>query len=126
MSRPHEDGNYTLDEQFGPDPNADARTMIFGPGVPDMTAVRRPGETKLVYDKEQRTIVAVPTIVDLLQRVLAAYGSQHDHIGDSDLDDEQPISLTVSCRLGDVRKARNFVRVQGIRPADFSTRPTDQ
>jgi hypothetical protein len=63
--------------------------------------------------------------VALLQKVLAAYGSQRDPINDSDLDNEQPISLTVYCTLGELRRARMAVIGAGHRPADFPTRPTD-
>lgn len=56
---------------------------------------------------------------DTLQRILAAYGSQRDDIGDSDLDDEQPITLSVSLMLGHIRAARHTVREAGMRPADF-------
>ncbi len=60
----------------------------------------------------------------VMQRVLAAYGSQRDDIGDSDLDNMQPISLSVSLHLGDVRRARQYVQKHGMRPADFPIRST--
>ena len=63
-----------------------------------------------------------PTIA-VMQKVLAAYGSQRDPINDSDLDNEQPISLTVYMTLGELRNARRAVIFAGHRPADFSTRP---
>jgi len=63
--------------------------------------------------------------LNTLQRVLAAYGSQRDDIGDSDLDNEQPISLNVYLTLGDIRKARRAVMQAGHRPADFTTRPRE-
>lgn len=38
--------------------------------------------------------------------VLAVYDSTDRHISDSDLDNEQPISLHVRMKLGDIRKLR--------------------
>ncbi len=38
-----------------------------------------------------------------------AYRQQRDAIPDSDLDDEQPIYLSVTLTLGDVRKMRRFL-----------------
>lgn len=61
--------------------------------------------------------------VAALQRVLAAYGNQGCPIGDSDLDNEQPITLSVHLTLGDIRWARRFVIHEGARPADFPTLP---
>ncbi len=60
--------------------------------------------------------------LNVVQRVLAAYGSQRDDINDSDLDDEQPLSLNVCLTLGDIRKMRMMVRMQGKNPADFRVR----
>jgi hypothetical protein len=57
--------------------------------------------------------------LNVAQRVLAAYGSQRDDINDSDLDDEQPLSLNVYLTLGDIRRLRMMVILQGKRPADF-------
>lgn len=59
--------------------------------------------------------------VTVIQKVLAAYGSQRDDINDSDLDNEQPISLNVRLTLGEIRNARLAVIRAGIRPADFSS-----
>lgn len=61
--------------------------------------------------------------VEVLQKVLAAYGSQRDPINDSDLDNEQPITLTVYLNLGELRRARMAVIGAGHRPADFDTKP---
>lgn len=61
--------------------------------------------------------------INLLQKVLAAYGNQRNKINDSDLDNEQPIALSVYCTLGEVRAARNAVIHAGHRPADFDTKP---
>lgn len=61
--------------------------------------------------------------VNVLQKVLAAYGSQRDPINDSDLDNEQPITLTVYMTLGDLRRMRMAVIGAGHRPADFDTKP---
>lgn len=60
--------------------------------------------------------------LNVVQRVLAAYGSQRDDINDSDLDDEQPLSLNVSLTLGDIRRIRMMVILQGKNPADFPVR----
>jgi hypothetical protein len=57
--------------------------------------------------------------LNVIQRVLAAYGSQRDDINDSDLDDEQPLKLTVYLTLGDIRRARMMVIMNGHNPADF-------
>jgi hypothetical protein len=40
------------------------------------------------------------------QQALAAYDASDRHIPDSDLDDEQPITLTVRTTLGEVRRIR--------------------
>lgn len=61
--------------------------------------------------------------VTILQKVLAAYGNQRDPINDSDLDNEQPISLSVHMTLGELRAARMAVIGAGHRPADFDTKP---
>lgn len=61
--------------------------------------------------------------VAVLQKVLAAYGSQRNQISDSDLDNEQPISLSVYLTLGEVRQVRQAVIRAGHRPADFDTKP---
>jgi hypothetical protein len=65
-----------------------------------------------------------PTL-QVIQKVLAAYGSQRDKINDSDLDDEQPIALNVYLTLGEVRAGRTAVIQSGARPADFDTKPRD-
>jgi hypothetical protein len=44
--------------------------------------------------------------VAMLQRLLANYDTDRDHIGDSDLDNEQPIAITFRGTLGDIRAAR--------------------
>ena len=44
--------------------------------------------------------------VAVLRKVVAAYEAQRDQISDSDLDDEQPITLKIDLTLGDVRKMR--------------------
>lgn len=61
--------------------------------------------------------------VNVLQKVLAAYGNQRDPINDSDLDNEQPISLHVYMTLGELRQVRQAVIRAGHRPADFDTKP---
>jgi hypothetical protein len=63
------------------------------------------------------------TAINVVQRVLAAYGSQRDRIEDSDLDDEQPITLNIYLTLGDIRMARRFVAALGGNPADFQVAP---
>jgi hypothetical protein len=62
--------------------------------------------------------------VAVLQKVLAAYSSQRDPINDSDLDNEQPITLTVYLSLGELRRARMAVIRSGHYPADFDTKPS--
>lgn len=42
----------------------------------------------------------------VLRKVLVAYEAQRDQISDSDLDDEQPITLRLDFTLGDIRKMR--------------------
>lgn len=42
----------------------------------------------------------------LLREVLEAFKLQRDDIGDSDLDNEQPVSLHLSTSLGTLRKVR--------------------
>ena len=44
------------------------------------------------------------------RKILAAYDEQRSPINDSDLDNEQPITLTIRLTLGDVRRFRNMVR----------------
>jgi hypothetical protein len=61
--------------------------------------------------------------VQVLQKILAAYGNQRDPIGDSDLDNEQPISLHVHITLGEIRRVRDAVVRAGHYPADFNTKP---
>lgn len=63
--------------------------------------------------------------VACIQRMLAAYGSQRDPINDSDLDNEQPITLSVHLDLGTIRWARRFVIHTGHNPADFRVRASD-
>jgi len=46
----------------------------------------------------------------ILNKLIAAYDQQRDPIPDSDLDNEQPISLTVRLELGDIRMAHHLVR----------------
>lgn len=47
--------------------------------------------------------------LSILHRVLAAYANDRDEIPDSDLDNEQPITLQLRCTLGDIRNARTAV-----------------
>jgi hypothetical protein len=55
-------------------------------------------------DKE-REACALKTRV-LAQKVMAAYNAADRHIPDSDLDDEQPLTLDVHLTLGDIRRTR--------------------
>ena len=48
----------------------------------------------------------------LAEQVLAAYDATDRHIGDSDLDDEQPISLHVRTTLGDIRLFRSALAMR--------------
>lgn len=61
------------------------------------TRRRRRAKAKL---GEARDAIAMQAIV--------ACDQQRDAIGDSDLDDEQPIRLSIVTRLGFIRKARQF------------------
>jgi hypothetical protein len=54
----------------------------------------------------------------LLTAVVVAGEIQRDPIPDSDLDDEQPITLTISCTLGQLRQAR--AAVHGLKSAGAS------
>lgn len=44
----------------------------------------------------------------IMMQILLAFEQQRDEISDSDLDDEQPISLRIQTRLGFIRKARHL------------------
>lgn len=50
--------------------------------------------------KDARDAVMLATIL--------AFEQQRDPVGDSDLDDEQPITLTVRTRLGFIRRAQSL------------------
>lgn len=52
----------------------------------------------------------------LLLSIVRAGSIQRDPIPDSDLDDEQPITLTISCNLGQLRQAR--IACQALSTAD--------
>lgn len=45
----------------------------------------------------------------LAEQVLASYNASDRHIPDSDLDNEQPITLHVRTTLGDIRSARSLL-----------------
>jgi hypothetical protein len=45
----------------------------------------------------------------IARMVLVCYDSTDRHIGDSDLDNDQPIALTFRCKLGDIRKLRRSI-----------------
>lgn len=61
----------------------------------------------------------------LLRSVVKAGEIQRDPISDSDLDDEQSITLTISCTLGQLRQARaassaldrdgTYIRIERLR-----------
>ena len=48
---------------------------------------------------------------DIDAQVLAAYGAQDREIPDSDLDNEQPITLSVRTTLGEVRRIRRLYQM---------------
>lgn len=48
-------------------------------------------------------------MLTLEKQLLAAYDASDRNIPDSDLDDEQPISITIRTTLGDVRSARRRI-----------------
>jgi hypothetical protein len=73
-------------------------------------------------DKSGKKINMDNASLNIVQRILAAYGSQRDDINDSDLDDEQPIGLHIYLSLGDIRRLRMMVILQGKNPADFRVR----
>lgn len=50
--------------------------------------------------------VAEQNAAAVLQRLLANYDTDRDHIADSDLDNEQPITITFRGTLNDIRSAR--------------------
>lgn len=45
------------------------------------------------------------------RQTLAAYEATHRRIPDSDLDDEQPLTLSVATTLGEVRRIRRLAGV---------------
>jgi hypothetical protein len=45
----------------------------------------------------------------LAQQVMIAYEAADRHIPDSDLDDEQPLTLDVRLTLGDIRRVRRWL-----------------
>ena len=49
--------------------------------------------------------------ISVLERLIANYESQRCQIGDSDLDGEQPISITFRGQLTDIRNARGAVGI---------------
>jgi hypothetical protein len=49
------------------------------------------------------------------EALLAAYREQRDRIADSDLDDDQPITLTVDLTLGDIRAIRRVGSTELLR-----------
>jgi|HubBroStandDraft_1064217.scaffolds.fasta_scaffold884696_1 hypothetical protein len=59
-------------------------------------------------DRKRRN-TACDYAISVLQRLIANYESQRDQIADSDLDREQPISITFRGQLGDIRNARSAV-----------------
>lgn len=71
---------------------------------------RKAGNSRLVYNKATRTIATVRTgelpIPDIEKQILSAYDAEDRHIPDSDLDNEQPITLIVRTTLGEVRRIR--------------------
>jgi hypothetical protein len=77
------------------------------------------GSGRLKYDKSRRIVtserarlsnIAESYSVSVLQRLVANYDTDRDHIGDSDLDNEQPISITFRGTLGDIRNARTALQ----------------
>lgn len=57
------------------------------------------------HGMELRRMANLP-VPAIEQQTLAAYDASDRHIPDSDLDDEQPITLTVRTTLGEVRRIR--------------------
>lgn len=54
--------------------------------------------------------IAESCSISILQRLLANYDTDRDHIGDSDLDNEQSIAITFRGTLGDIRNARKALQ----------------
>lgn len=69
--------------------------------------------------EEIRERAAMTPAMNVLQKVLTAYKDQRDPVNDSDLDNEQPISLSVRMTLGDFRKMRSAVIQAGGHPPNF-------
>lgn len=57
--------------------------------------------------RDRRDMIMRQLAISVLDRLIASYESQRDQISDSDLDNEQPISITFYGQLGDIRNARN-------------------
>ena len=51
---------------------------------------------------------AAEAVDAIMLETLLAFDNQRDPIADSDLDDEQPITLTIHTRLGFIRRARQL------------------
>ena len=49
---------------------------------------------------------------NIARLVVASYNSTDRHIPDSDLDDEQPLTLDVRMTLGDVRRVRRLLMTE--------------
>lgn len=54
--------------------------------------------------------IAESNSIAALQRLLANYDTDRDHINDADLDNEQPIAITFRGTLGDIRNARTALQ----------------
>ena len=61
--------------------------------------------------KHRRQVAGRDMAISVLSRLIANYESQRDQIADSDLDREQPISITFRGQLGDIRNARSAVGI---------------
>lgn len=54
--------------------------------------------------------IAESNSIAILQRLLANYDTDRDHISDSDLDNEQTIAITFRGTLADIRNARKALQ----------------
>lgn len=81
------------------------------PGCYDLSRIRAAKEAgeevrdKIAVSREKRMAEFLP----IVRAVQAAFDEQRRPQEDADLDDEQPISLTVRLTLGDVRKMRRVL-----------------
>jgi hypothetical protein len=96
------------DPGFGPVPNV----IPMGSSDP-----KHPSNTPAKPSPQERSPehirlrgIAESCAISILQRLIANYDTDRDCIGDSDLDNEQPIAITFRGTLGDIRNARKSLQ----------------